>query len=319
MSKESEAALQAQTSGKEEMIGALACERPEIYPITTYIEPRTTNLLLIVKDKQKRPIPDAFVTWTTSLGKIGHGASALTDSSGLASALFSSFDLGTCILTANVTKPGYKPLELKSEVNVIQNLLVVEIVNKPEVGDVFVNGQRVGTGRARAVFSKPSICNVGWGEVDGFASPQPAKLYANPKLSTAPILVEGIYRPVQEKPEEVKLTIYALITMDEQSGIPNPLLKAKVVLGDGREGYTDQSGKVEFNVKAGSGSLRIEVFHPQAFGLSEFRDIKVEDRNLTINVDFGPWFGGEESVDFTAYGADLVAEASEEHENEDVD
>ncbi len=320
MSYTSENSAKAKASDKYEMIGTMACEHDEIYPITTNLEPRTSHVFLVVLDhKKKTPVPDALITWTTSLGKIGPGASVKTDESGCASALFSSFEQGDCAVLAQVAKSGYKPLEVQGTVKVVTSLALVEIVNKPLIGDIFINGQRIGTGQAKALFSKPTRCAVEWGKLEGYVPPEPAKIYVNPKFSIAPITLEGIYRKVNEKVENVKLTVFAVITADDQSGIPNPLPKARVTLEDGREGYADESGKVEFIVKANSGPVRVEVFHPEVQGLSEFRDVSFKDRDFTLNVDFGPWFGGEESVDFTAYGADLVAEAQEKEKGDGED
>lgn len=306
--KPEEEQVKKQAKKEEPLKGTITTEQRQIYSMKTYLEPTFTYVFLQVLDKHDNPVPDAYIAWTTSRGSIDKNSDTKTQNGGVATATFSSYHLGESVITARVNKPGYKTLELSCNVEVVQNAITLEVLNTPYIGDIFVNGQNTGKGSARQMITSPGIHYVTWGSVDGYVTPEPAKLYINPTYSTAPVVVEGVYRKADENPDQVNLTVFVCITYDEQTGVPNPLPKAKVVLGDGQEALADGSGKAVFAVQANSGPLSVRALHPETWGIEKEISVNVGKRDLCVNCDFGIAFGGEQTYDVSFTEEELAQE-----------
>lgn len=292
----------------ETLKGTITAERKQIYSINTYVEPSFTYIFIQVLDKKDNSVPDAYVTWTASQGTIAKNSDTKTQEGGVASATFSSYSLGESVITARITKPGYKTMELSCKVEIIRNTVTLEILNSPAVGDIFLDGQNIGTGSARQAITSPGIHYVTWGNVDVYVTPEPAKLYINPSYSTAPMIVEGIYRKADENPDEIKLTVFVCITYDEQTGVPNTLPGAKVILGDGQEALADFSGRAVFTVKARSGPLSVKALHPEWWRFEHEITVNVDSKDLCVNCDLGIAFGGEQTIDVSFTEEELSKE-----------
>ncbi len=294
---------------KKELSGSLIADREYIFPLTTYVEPKSANLFVQVTDGDGHPVPDAYLTWTCSMGKVEDMSSAKTNELGIGAATYCCDEIGESTIGLKVTKDGYEPVQLSTKINAVRSSVILEVINTPaNVGEILVNDESAGIGTARVNMLKPGICWVRWSDVEGYVTPEPTKVYLNPVYSVAPVVVEGLYRKADEKRDEVKLTVFTLITFDSETGIPNPIPGAEVVLSDGQKGIADASGKVQFNVKADAGSLRLKVAHPTVYGTEEEITVNVGKKDLTVNVDFGPWFGGEETIDVSREIDDELSE-----------
>jgi len=266
--------------------------------LTTYVEPRRANLFGQIADKEGVPVPDAYLTWTCTDGKIEDVSSAKTNEHGVAAAIYSCDQVGENTIAVKAIREDYEPIELSTKISVVNSSATLEVVNNlPDKGEIFVNDEPVGAGKARVTMAKPGICWVRWGDVEGYERPEPVKAYLNPTYSAAPVVVEGVYRKDDEKRDEVALTVFALITFDAHTGIPNPIPGAEIILGDGQRSLADLSGRAQFHVKADMGPLRVKVSHPTTYGTEEEIMVNVGKKDLVVNVDFGPWFGGEETID----------------------
>jgi len=277
-----------------ELTGTLVADYTKVFPVTSMLHPRASTLILRVKEKDGgAPVPDAYITWEVDRGRIANYSATKSNQSGFAYAVFSSEEPGLARVVARVAKPGYRTLELSTEIEVVKNVIPLEIVNEPPVGEIFVNGQAVGVGRATVPITETGIYYVEWGDVEGYVKPEPVKVYANVTFSSLPIHVEGVYRRLGEATDRVKLTVYVLITYDDRSGIPNPLPNARVELGDGQVGYADATGRAVFWVKPRIGKLTVRAWHPDTWGVYHEIEVEIGDRDRTVNLDFGPFFGGE--------------------------
>lgn len=279
------------------MKAKLSLDHQFIYTIDTYVEPRSAKITIQLTDKDSKPVPGAYLLWSCDKGKISDVSEARTDNFGGAFALFLSDAVGECNVTVKASKEGFEPCEASTKIDVVKSNVTLEIVNKPPIGKIFVNDECIGTAKANQMILKPGIFRISWEEMAGYVCPEPAKVYVNPNYSVAPVVVEGVYRKADEKQDSVKLTVFVVITFDEQTGIPNPIPLAQVVLGDGQVGITDLSGKAEFNVKANGGLLKVKAIHPDVYGTENEVEVDVGNRDMTVNVDFGFWAGGEESID----------------------
>jgi hypothetical protein len=277
-----------------ELTGTLVADHRKVFLVTSMLQPRASTLILRVKERDGgAAVPDAYITWEVDRGRIANYSSTKSNESGFAFAVFSSEEPGVARVVARVAKAGYRPLELSTEIEVIKNVIPLEIVNEPPVGEIFVNGEAVGVGRATVSITETGIYYVEWGDVEGYVKPDPVKVYANVTFSSLPIHVEGVYRRLGEAPDRVKLTVHVLITYDDRSGIPNPLPNAKVELSDGQVEYADGSGRAVFWVKPHSGRLTVRAWHPDTWGVYHEIEVEMGDRDRTVNLDFGPFFGGE--------------------------
>jgi len=283
---------------KKALVGSLIADREHIYPLTTYADPRSATLFVHVTDKEGVPVPGAYLSWKCSMGSVEDVTEGRTNEMGIGAATYLSDEIGEATVTVKATKEGYEPAEMSTKVNVVRSSVVLQVVNTPaDIGEIFVNDEPVGVGKVSMNVMRPGICWVRWGDVEGYIRPDPVKVYLNPTYSVAPVVVEGLYRRADEKRDRVKLTVFAMITFDADTGIPNPIPSAEVKLSDGQMAVADISGKAVFEVKADSGPLRIKVAHPTVYGTEEEIVVNVGKKDLTVNVDFGPWFGGEETIE----------------------
>jgi len=279
-----------------ELTGKTVLDREQIHPLSSSIEPRVANVMLHVADKGGTAVSNAYVSWSTTLGRISESSATRTDELGWAWAGFLSESPGKAVITARVNKQGYRELELKTEVTVLKPGRVLRVSNTPELGDIFLDGTRIGNGKAEFYIPETGIYQVSWGGIDGYRMPEPVKVYSNNEYAASPVVIDGVYRKISELPDSVRLVVFVLITYDDRTGIPNPLPGAKVQLSDGQVGVADYSGGVEFKVKPNT-IIGVKAFHPNSWGVDHEIQVEIGSSDKHVNLDFGPWFGGEESTD----------------------
>jgi hypothetical protein len=275
---------------------------PTIYQADKYVEPRVAKIIIrVLDDETNQPIENVGVSWQTNLGFIDRPTmSTVTDSDGIASCLFYSFERGKAHIRARLEKEGYLPTEVQADVEVVQAATKLVVVNRPSVGEIFINGEKVGEGIAEMLISNPGIYVISWGNVEGYITPDPVKLYINPNYSVEPLRIEGIYQKPGER-DYVYLRVFTCIILDDITGIPNPVPECPVMLSDGQQAVTDQSGIAVFKVKASSGLIKITAKHPKLYECYQTAEVEVKEKDIHVNLDFGIFFGGEAVVGVSEY------------------
>ncbi|MCS6768848.1 MAG: hypothetical protein NZ570_00210 [Candidatus Caldarchaeum sp.] len=269
---------------------------PKIYQATKHVEPRVSNLVIVAIDENGSPIEGCHVSYDCKFGVIDPHSYKTTDGNGLALASYYSHRTGKEAIKIKVEKEGFTPAEALAEVEVVETATLLKITNAPNKGEIFINGQKVGEGKAELVVTTPGIYVVSWGNLDGYEPPSPMKLYINPNFSVEPMSVEGKYVPIEEKREYVEVSVFVCITFDDASGIPNPVPDAPVFLSDGQSGVADKSGLAKFRVKANSGPLKIRAKHPNLYEYYQEAEVNIGTKDVHVNLDFGIFFGGEAVV-----------------------
>jgi len=266
----------------------------KIFCATKYTDPRVSNLVVIVSDENNLPIQGCEVEFTCGKGIVDR--LSYTDKNGLALSHYYSFKLGRDIIKVKARKEGYEPAEAEAQVEVIENATPLKVVNTINSGYIFLNGEKIGEGKASVLILNPGIYTISWGDVDGYRTPNPIRIYINPNFSVEPVIIEGHYVQLNEKREYINLTVFVCITLDDTSGVPNPVSDAQVMLSDGQVGVTDRGGFARFKVKSGLGPLKIKAKHPNLYECYQEAEVNVEDKDLHVNLDFGMFFGGEAVV-----------------------
>lgn len=269
---------------------------PQIFQATKFVDPRFTNIVIVAMDETGHPVEGCKVNYSCELGVVDTNSYRETDKNGLALATYYSFRVGKDVLKISLEKPGFLPTFAEAPVEVVETATPLKVVNNIGKGGILLNGERIGEGSVEKVVKQPGIYVIGWEQVDGYETPEPVKLYINPNFSVEPITVEGKYVAKEEKREYVELTVHVCITLDDHSGIPNPVPDAQVFLSDGQTGITDKSGFARFKVKANSGLLKIKAKHPQLYECYQEAEINIGNKDRHINLDFGIFFGGEAVV-----------------------
>ncbi|MEM0440184.1 MAG: hypothetical protein QXF45_05535 [Candidatus Caldarchaeum sp.] len=288
--------MQQEQKPLPKLLVAINTINPKIFPATKYVEPRVCNIVAVVTDEKGAPIEDCKVSYRCGMGVIDPHSYRTTDKNGLALASYYSFKTGRDIFVVKVEKEGFEPAEAEAVVEVVETATPVKIMNNIERGEIFVNGEKIGVGKAEKIITVPGIYVISWGKVDGYETPEPVRLYVNPNFSVEPMTVEGKYVAQDEKREFVEVTVFVCITLDDHSGVPNPVPEALVFLSDGQSGVTDNAGFAKFKVKAGSGPLKIRAKHPRLYENYQEAEVNVGYKDLHVNLDFGIFFGGESVV-----------------------
>jgi hypothetical protein len=298
---EKEAGTTAATKPKT-MAAHVEVVNPTVYQADKYVEPRVATVFIRAVDSEtNQPIENVRVSWQTNLGFIDRPTtSTTTDSNGIARCIFYSFDKGKAQIRARLEKEGYLPTETQAEVEVVQTATKLVVVNQPSVGEIFLNGRKVGEGSVEMMISTPGIYILSWGDVEGYIAPEPVKLYINPNYSVEPLKIEGLYQRPGER-DYIYLRVFTCITFDDMTGVPNPVPECPVMLSDGQQAVTDQSGIAVFKVKANSGPLKITAKHPKLYEYYQTAEVEVKERDIHVNLDFGIFFGGEAVVGFSEY------------------
>lgn len=269
---------------------------PQIFVATKYVDPRVSNLAVVVTDGEGLPVEGCGISYSCNTGVIDVHSDKTTDKNGLALASFYSYRTGKAVIKVKAEKQGYQPAEAEAEVDVVETATPLKIINNTGKGAIFLNDEKIGDGVVEKMITAPGIYVVSWGELDGYETPSPMKLYINPNFSVEPVIVEGKYVPKEEKREFVEVTVFVCITFDDVTGIPNPVPDAPVFLSDGQSGITDRSGFAKFRVKAGHGPLKIRAKHPQLYEYYQEAEVNIGTKDVHVNLDFGIFFGGEAVV-----------------------
>ncbi|MCX8200868.1 MAG: hypothetical protein N3H84_02030 [Candidatus Caldarchaeum sp.] len=278
------------------LITSVKTVNAKIFPATKYVDPRVCNIVVVATDENGLPVEGCSVSYSCQIGQMDKHSYTTTDRNGLALASYYSYKTGKDVVKIKVTKDGYVPAEAEAEVEVVATATPLKVVNTPQKGEIFLNGQKIGEGFAEYVISSPGIYFVSWGELEGYEPPSPVKLYINPDFSVEPVSIEGKYVSLNEKREFVDLSVFVCITFDDSSGVPNPVPDAPVTLGDGQTAVTDKSGFAKFKVKANYGPLKIRAKHPNLYEYYQEAEVNIGTKDVHVNLDFGIFFGGEAVV-----------------------
>lgn len=284
------------------MLVSVETVNPVIYQADKYVEPRVATIFVKVLDGETNmSVEGARVVWESNIGFVDRATtSTQTDGSGIAKCIFYSFEMGKAVIKAQVMKEGFAPCEALAEIEVVKITTRLTIVNDPPLGEIFLNGKKVGEKTAELLVSAPGIYVISWGDVEGYIAPDPVKIYINPDYSTEPMRVEGVYRRPGDR-DFVYLRVYTCITFDDMTGVPNPIPGCPVWLSDGQQAVTDQSGMAVFKVKANIGRLKITAKHPKLYENYQTAEVDVGEKDLHVNLDFGIFFGGEAVIGFSEY------------------
>lgn len=271
--------------------------KPVVYTANKYVEPRVCTISVAAEDADSGvPLSDCNIGWKASTGVIDIRSSLQTGPDGKAYGYFYSFNPGKAKIKISASKEGYLPGEVETEVDVVEISVVVKVVNEPVFGEIYLDGKKVGDGSAEVMITKPGIYVVSWGTVDGYVAPEPVRLYVNPNFSTEPMEIRGRYTQRESKREFVEVRVFACITLDDVTGVPNPVPNAIVYLSDGQTGVADSSGMAVFKVRAGLGPLTIKAKHPQLYECYQVAEVNIGEKDVHVNLDFGIFFGGEAVV-----------------------
>ncbi|MEM4287694.1 MAG: hypothetical protein QXV97_02665 [Candidatus Caldarchaeum sp.] len=271
--------------------------KPVVYAANTYVEPRVCTISVAAVDADSgAPLPDCNIAWKTSDGVIDIRSSTQTGPDGKAYGYFYSFSPCKAKVRISAAKQGYLLGEAETEIEVVETSVRVKVVNEPALGEIYLEGKKMGDGSAELMITKPGIYVVSWGAVEGYLTPDPVKLYVNPNFSTEPMEIRGRYIPRDGKREFVEVRVFVCITLDDVTGVPNPVPNAVVYLSDGQTGVADSSGMAVFKVRAGHGPLTIKAKHPQLYECYQVAEVNIGEKDVHVNLDFGIFFGGEAVV-----------------------
>lgn len=257
-----------------------------IYPIVSGTFPNIAHITVQVSG-EKGPVPGARIEWAATTGYLPQNFSRKTDAEGRGFASFYSGEPVEADIIAHVTKPGCQKTSAQLSLSVQRGRVRVIVKNTPQIGDIYLNGEKKGTGSVAYEVDEPGVYAISWGDMKGYIKPVAGDLPVNPHYSAEPLQVDATYRERAKPGDHVRLTVFTMALFDEATGIPNPLPKATVALGDGRVMTSDRSGRVVSDLKANAGPLSIQVTHEELLGKEGLATVEIGKADQFVVVSLG--------------------------------